>query len=45
MKTLGERVEVLEEKVLILEKRELVAENPYKTDSSKEIQTRNGRSL
>jgi len=38
MKTLGERVDALEEKVLILERRKEVKEfsNPYKTDSTKE---------
>ena len=34
MKTIEERVEALEEKVLILERRKDI--NPYKTDSTKE---------
>ena len=36
MKTLNERVDALEEKMLILEHRKIIKENLYKTDSTKE---------
>jgi len=38
MKTLGERVDALEEKMLILERRKIIKENPYATKSTKEVE-------
>jgi len=39
MKTLGERVDALEEKMLILERRKIIKEsNPYATGSTKEVE-------
>ena len=38
MKTLGERVDALEEKMLILERRKIIKENPYKVDSTEEVE-------